>query len=244
MQKSRPLTIENRWDILYVEYPEVYDAFASVSKEPKMIDVMKDHFDFSNKIVLDIGSGAGDSTFLLSSLSKQVIGLEIEDNMREIAEQKLKDLKMTNVSFIKGSALDIAIPDQSVDATVAVTLPLFLEDEIRTYVHEAMRVTKNGGFVINVGIAPFCYGGDLAEIILGKSKITEEDTEGVVDRILRNEFGFSFFDYEAVQTYDSVDQLVSTYGFIFGQKAIDHIRKTHRKHIIWTYRVHYLQITR
>lgn len=244
MQKSRPLTIENRWDILYVEYPEVYDAFASVLKEPKLIDVMKDHFDFSHKIVLDIGSGAGDSTFLLSTLSKQVIGLEIEDNMRKIAEQKLMDLKMTNVSFIKGSALDIAMPDQCVDATVAVTLPLFLEDEIRTYIHEAMRVTKTGGVVINVGIAPFCYGGDLAKIILGKSKITEEDTEGVVDRILRNEFGFSFFDYEAVQTYDTVDHLVSTYGFIFGQQAIDHIRKTQRKHIIWTYRIHYLQITR
>ena len=240
MTKSKPLTIENRWDILYVEYPEVYDAFVSVPKDPTMIDVMKKHFDLKDKTVLDIGSGAGDSSFQLSTISKQVIGLEIEDNMRQIAEDKLKELKLTNVSFIKGSALDIRLPDESVDASVAITLPLFIEDEIRTYIREAIRVTKSGGTVINVGIAPFCYGGDLAEIILGESKVTEEDTEGVVDRILRDEFGFSYFDFESIWNYDSVDHLVSTYGFIFGKRAIDHIRKTGRKQIKWTYRVHYL----
>jgi ubiquinone/menaquinone biosynthesis C-methylase UbiE len=241
MTKSKPLTIENRWDILYVEYPEVYDAFVSVPKEPKMIDVMKNHFDLKNKTVLDIGSGAGDSSFQLSTISKQVIGLEIEDNMRQIAEAKLKELKLTNVSFIKGSALDIRLPDESVDASIAITLPLFIEDEIRTYVREAIRVTKTKGTIINLGIAPFCYGGDLAEIILGESKVTEEDTEGVVDRILREEFGFRYFDFETIWKYDSGDHLVSTYGFIFGKKAIDYIRKTGRKHIIWTYRVHYLE---
>jgi ubiquinone/menaquinone biosynthesis C-methylase UbiE len=240
MQKPKPATIENRWDILYVEYPEVYDAFASVPKEPKMIDVMKNHFDLNDKTILDIGSGAGDSSFQFSALSKHVIGLEIEDNMRQIAEQKAKELNITNVSFKKGTALDISLPDQSVDASIAITLPLFIEDEIRAYIREALRVTKTGGYVINLGIAPFCYGGDLAEIILGESKITEEDTEGVVDRIFRDEFGFTYFDYEATQTYDSIDHMVSTYGFIFGQNAIDHIRKTNRKHIIWTFRVHYL----
>jgi len=240
MTKSKPLTIDNRWDILYNEYPEVYDAFVSVPKEPRMIDVLKSHFELKDKIVLDIGSGAGDSSFQLSTLSKQVIGLEIEDNMRHIAESKLQDLKLTNVSFIKGSALDIGLPAESVDASVAITLPLFIEDEIRTYIREAIRATKKGGTVINLGIAPFSYGGDLAEVILGKSKITEEDTEGVVDRILRDEFGFSYFDYDAIQNYDFVDHLVSTYGFIFGKKVIDHILKTGRTHIVWTYRIHYL----
>jgi ubiquinone/menaquinone biosynthesis C-methylase UbiE len=240
MTKSKPLTIENRWDILYVEYPEVYDAFASVSKEPKIIDVMKQHFDLKDKTVLDIGSGAGDSSFQLATISKQVIGLEIEDNMRQIAESKLKELRLSNVSFIKGSALDIRLPNESVDASVAITLPLFIEDEIRTYIREAIRVTKTGGTVINLGIAPFGYGGDLAEVILGKSMITEEDTEGVVDRILREEFGFNYFDFETIQHYDSVEHIVSTYGFIFGKQAIDHIRKTNKKHIVWTYRAHYL----
>lgn len=240
MKQTKPLTIENRWDILYVEYPEVYDSFVSVPKEPKMMDIMKSHFDLTDKTVLDIGSGSGDSSFQLSTISNHVIGLETEDNMRQIAEQKAKELNITNVTFKKGTALNISLTDQSVDASMAITLPLFMEDEIRTYVREALRVTKTGGYVINLGIAPLCYGGDLAEIILGKSRVTEEDTEGVVDRILRDEFGFNYFDYDAVQTYDSIDHIVTTYGFIFGKDAIDYIKKTHRKHIVWTYRVHYL----
>jgi ubiquinone/menaquinone biosynthesis C-methylase UbiE len=173
MKKSKPLTIENRWDILYVDYPEVYDAFASVLKKPTMIDIMKNHFDLHDKTILDIGSGSGESSFQLSTISRHVIGLEIEDNMRQIAEQKAKELKITNVSFHKGTALDISLPDQSVDASIAITLPLFIEDEIRTYIREAIRVTKTGGYIINLGIAPFCYGGDLAEVILGESKVTE-----------------------------------------------------------------------
>lgn len=241
MKKSKPLTIENRWDILYVDYPEVYDAFASVLKKPTMIDIMKNHFDLHDKTILDIGSGSGESSFQLSTISRQVIGLEIEDNMRQIAEQKAKELKITNVSFHKGTALDISLPDQSVDASIAITLPLFIVDEIRAYIREAIRVTKTGGYIINLGIAPFCYGGDLAEVILGESKVTEEDTEGVVDKILRDEFGFTYFDYEAIQTYDSIEHIAATYSFIFGQNAIDHIQKTDRKHITWTYRVHYLK---
>jgi len=240
MLKAKPISIENRWDILYESYPEVYDAFASVPKEPKIIDVLKEHFEFKDKIVLDIGSGSGDSSFRFSPLSKKVIGLEIEDNMRFIAEQKLKELKLNNVSFRKGTALDISLDDQSVDMSIAITLPLFIESEIRTYINEAIRVTKKGGFIINLGIAPFCYGGDLAEAILGESKITEEDTEGVVDRIMRDEYGFSYFDFEAIQTYDSIEHIISTYGFIFGSKAIDYIQKNNLKDITWTYRVHYL----
>jgi hypothetical protein len=33
----RPETIENRWDILYEKYPEVYDEFASVPYKPDWV---------------------------------------------------------------------------------------------------------------------------------------------------------------------------------------------------------------
>lgn len=148
-----------------------------------MIDVMKNHFDFMDKVVLVIGSGAGDSSIQFSTISKHIIGLEIENNMRTIAERKLKELKIPNVSFRKGTAFDIISPNQSVDATIVITLPLFIEDEIGVYVREAIRVTKSGGVVINLRIAPLSNGGDLSEIILGKSKIAEVNTEGVFDRI-------------------------------------------------------------
>lgn len=242
MKNIKPLTIDNRWDILYSEYPEVYDAFVSVPKVPAMMDIFHKHFDLKNKVILDIGSGAGDSTFQFAGIAKKLIGLEIEDSMRELAEKKADALKITNVEFIKGTALDITLPDQSVDISVAITLPLFIEDDIRTYIREAIRVTKKGGYVINLGIAPFSYGGNFAPIILGESRVTEEDTEGVVDRILSSEFGFSYFDYDAVQTYDDPKHMIDTYGFIFGPQVIDYIEKNQCHEVIWTYRIHYLKM--
>jgi len=34
MEKQKPESIENRWDILYRDYPEVYDEFAVVPRTP------------------------------------------------------------------------------------------------------------------------------------------------------------------------------------------------------------------
>jgi hypothetical protein len=33
--KRQPETIENRWDILYRDYPEIYDAFSSFPYHPR-----------------------------------------------------------------------------------------------------------------------------------------------------------------------------------------------------------------
>ena len=54
MLKERPLSIENRWDILYKDYPEVYDEFASVPYEPRMIETLQERFDFTGKTIADI----------------------------------------------------------------------------------------------------------------------------------------------------------------------------------------------
>ena len=40
--KDKLISIENRWDILYCDYPEVYDEFANVPYEPEMIDVLRE----------------------------------------------------------------------------------------------------------------------------------------------------------------------------------------------------------
>jgi hypothetical protein len=35
---SRPESIENRWDILYRDYPEIYAAFMNVPYQPSVFD--------------------------------------------------------------------------------------------------------------------------------------------------------------------------------------------------------------
>ena len=73
---KRPLSIENRWDILYRDYPDIYDEFASVPYTPNKIEILHERFNLTNKIIVDVGSGSGRSSMALAQYAKHVIGVE------------------------------------------------------------------------------------------------------------------------------------------------------------------------
>jgi hypothetical protein len=62
----RPESIENRWDILYREYPEVYEAFINVPYQPSVFDQVPEIIDFHGKIIADVGAGTGRSSLALA----------------------------------------------------------------------------------------------------------------------------------------------------------------------------------
>ena len=169
--KERPETIENRWDILYRDYPEIYDEFASVPYSKSWIDVTRKLFGFRNKTIADIGSGSGKSTFQMAKYAKFVIGIEPEDPMRELAVRTGEENNIQNVLFKKGRAENIPLDDNSVDMTVSVTAAFSHDPEnIRKFTSEAERITKKGGCIASIDVAPGWYGGELAPVILGKSR--------------------------------------------------------------------------
>ena len=237
-----PLTIENDWDLLYKKYPEIYDEFASISKKPKWINIAKEMFDLKDKIIVDMGSGSGKSTFSLTKYAKAVIGIEPEDSMRKLAIKNAKKKCIKNISFKKGWAHQIPLDRNSVDILIGVTAPpLYKKRDIKSFVKEASRIVKSGGHIITVDIAPKWYGGELAPVILGKSRVTKEDAEGVVDKVL-NELGFKHKDFFSIQDFKSVEKAIKTYGFIFGKKAIDFLRKHNKPTIKWKLRIHYKEV--
>lgn len=224
--KSYPKTIDNAWDVLYRDYPEVYDAFSSFPYEPPWIDVVERVFPLAGKVVADIGSGTGKSSFELAEHAARVVGVEPEAAMRAVAEEALSERQLTNVTFTVGSAGTIPLADESVDVVTAVTA--------RIDVAEALRVLKPGGLVLCLDIAPDWYGGELNEVI---NEPTPDITER--SRELREEWGFSYLDFDSVQEYGSMTNIVGTYGFIFGQKAIDHLERTGQSAIRWRFRIHH-----
>src|SRR5688572_21871037 len=119
--KAYPETIENRWDILYERYPEVYDAFATYPYDPRPVDVVSRVFPLAGKVVVDGGSGTGKSTFALAEYAARVIGVEPEAAMRSVAGQRLGELKLANVSFVAGRAEELPFADASVDVVTAFT---------------------------------------------------------------------------------------------------------------------------
>jgi hypothetical protein len=88
--------------------------------------------------------------------------------------------------------------------------------------------------VVYLGIPPGWYGGDLYEVIDDVEKVDDE-----VDRIFIEEFHSAYQDIFSDQEYGTVENIVSTYGFIFGKKAIEYLKKEHKTTIHWKFRVYW-----
>jgi ubiquinone/menaquinone biosynthesis C-methylase UbiE len=235
--KQSPLTIENRWDILYRDYPEIYAEFAAVPKDPSLLPVLMSRFDFHDKVVADIGSGSGLSSFEFAKVARKVIGVEIEDAMRELAEREKAMRGLQNVEFVKGDARSIPFQDDFVELVTGITLPIYPVEGHREFVKEAERLTTNGGRILMINITPGWYGGELSDIILGGENYDVKQNE-----ILVAELGFLYEDFETNQEYGSLDKILRTYGFIFGRNAIEYLKKNHKTNIKWKFRIHHKEV--
>lgn len=236
----KPESIENRWDLLYRDYPEVYDRFARVPKKPTAVQVIAQHFPLRGACVVDVGAGTGLSSFELAGYARLVIGVEPEAAMRQVAARRAGELGLENVRFVGGAAEALPLADRSVDAVTAITLAsLYSEENILAFFAEAERVIRPGGAVISADLAPGWYGGELAEVIQDDAMRRENSHFDELRSRLFAEHGYAFFDFSAEQDYGSVENAVQTYGFIFGRRAIAHLRRHRQQTIRWLIRVHY-----
>lgn len=228
--KSYPETIEHRWDILYRDYPEVYERFASFPYSPPWIRLVTNRFDLKGKEVLDNGCGSGRSALALASHAKHVFGVEPEAGMRAIAQARIEELGLSNVTILEGSGEALPLPDHSVDVFTSITAGL-------QSFPEAARVLRRPGLMVLVDIATGYYGGDLNSVLQHPTPELQEHS----DRLVKD-LHFSFEDRESVQEYGTTENIVGTYGFIFGKKAIDFLRETGKTSIRWTIRLHYREL--
>ena len=84
------------------------------------------------------------------------------------------------------------------------------------------------------GIPPGWYGGDLYEVIEDVEKVDE-----TVDQIFIQEYHFAYQDIFSDQEYGTLEHIVSTYGFIFGKKAIEYLKQEKKTWIRWKFRVYW-----
>lgn len=234
MTLSRPETIEGEWDILYRDYPEVYEAWVKIEMEPDIIAVLNDQFHFVGKKIADIGSGTGASTIRLAKYADSVVGIEIEEAMNAIALSKMQAMGIRNVQCRLGDAESIPLRDCSVDVAIAVTLA---GGDIRKVADEMERITKVGGVVIRIDCAPGWYGGELNPVITNSER-DESTKKGSRNEILPA-LGYEVMDVWLDQDYGTIEKAIETYGFIHGKAVIDYIRANGVTSIKWKMRVHY-----
>ncbi len=233
---TRPISIENRWDILYRDYPDVYDAFSNTPYHPTVFEELPKMVKLKGKVIADVGSGTGNSSIALSRHAQRVIGIEKESSMLSQVKVKPIAVEPGQVSFLAGDALALPLANESVNLVMGITLALYPPEQYRNFICEGLRVASEQ--VVYVGIPPDWYGGELAHEI---DNLAED--LAVVERIFLDEFDFSYQDILSVQEYGSVDHIVNTYGFIFGKQVIDYLIRKKKTSILWKFRVYSRGVT-
>jgi SAM-dependent methyltransferase len=97
--------------------------------------------------VLDLGSGGGIDVLLsarrVGPMGK-AYGLDMTDEMLELARENQQNAGVDNVEFLKGEIEDIPLPDNSVDVIISNCV-INLSADKRQVFREAFRVLKPGG---------------------------------------------------------------------------------------------------
>jgi arsenite methyltransferase len=97
--------------------------------------------------VLDLGSGGGIDVLLSARRvgpKGKAYGLDITDEMLELAEDNKRKSGLTNVEFLKGEIENIPLPDNSVDVIISNCV-INLSGNKDRVLEEAFRVLKPGG---------------------------------------------------------------------------------------------------
>ena len=97
--------------------------------------------------VLDLGSGGGIDVLLSARRvgpTGKVYGLDMTDEMLELARANQAEAGMTNVEFLKGDIEHIPLPDNSVDLIISNCV-INLSPDKDLVLGEAFRVLKPGG---------------------------------------------------------------------------------------------------
>ena len=97
--------------------------------------------------VLDLGSGGGIDVLLSARRvgpEGKVYGLDMTDEMLELAEQNARKAKATNVHFLKGIIEDIPLASESVDVVISNCV-VNLSPEKDRVLAEIARVLRPGG---------------------------------------------------------------------------------------------------
>ena len=97
--------------------------------------------------VIDLGSGAGFDAFIVSPLvgeSGKVIGIDLSDEMLDLAETNAKKGNYTNIAFVKGDIEQLPLEGNIADHGISNCVINLSQNKGDVY-KEAYRVLKKGG---------------------------------------------------------------------------------------------------
>jgi SAM-dependent methyltransferase len=112
------------------------------------------------EVVLDLGSGGGIDVLLSARRvgpTGKAYGLDMTDEMLELANRNASEAEVSNVEFLKGYIEEIPLPDGSVDIVISNCVINLSADKDRVFT-EIARVLRTGG---RIGISDVVAANEL-----------------------------------------------------------------------------------
>jgi protein-L-isoaspartate(D-aspartate) O-methyltransferase len=108
-------------EYLSLVFADIEIPLVGVAKmfSPKIEGRILDSLDIQgHETVLEIGTGSGYFTSVLAKLSQSVVTIELDEQLSELAQNKVKELNLNNVTFINDDALAYNFDNEQYDTIV------------------------------------------------------------------------------------------------------------------------------
>ena len=160
------------------------------------------------EVVLDLGSGGGIDVLLSARRvgpTGKAYGLDMTDDMLELARKNAAEAGATNVEFLKGHIEQIPLPDASVDVIISNCV-INLSGDKRTVLAEAFRVLKPGG---RFAVSDVVVRGDVPADVRKNMELWVGCVAGALEEQefvhLLGEVGFEKASIEPTRVYHAED---------------------------------------
>jgi SAM-dependent methyltransferase len=158
--------------------------------------------------VLDLGSGGGIDVLLSARRvgpTGKAYGLDMTDEMLELARENQRKAGVTNVEFLKGEIEHIPLPDSSVDVVVSNCVINLSADKARV-LREAFRVLKPGG---RFAVSDILFRGEVPQAVRKNMELWVGCVAGALEEVeyrrLLAQAGFEDVGVEPTRTYGLED---------------------------------------
>jgi SAM-dependent methyltransferase len=160
------------------------------------------------EVVLDLGSGGGIDVLLSAkrvSPGGKAYGLDMTDEMLELAEKNKDEAGVENVEFLKGEIEEVPLPDDHVDVVISNCVINLSTDKPKV-LSEAFRVLKPGG---RFAVSDMVFLGDKSRLPAELVRSIEAWSGCVSGAPEKNEYerlleeaGFEDVSVEVTHTYE------------------------------------------